>query len=101
MRRVDRFRLFRVSAPNGENQRSSASNWTVPPAAPVTHRPYRTMLDCGVQPAGRPSHRGRSEERRVGKECVSTCRSRWSSYQSQKKTENNNKKVKKVDKKKK
>src|SRR3546814_8531165 len=24
--------------------------------------------------------RGRSEERRVGKECVSTCRSRWSSY---------------------
>src|SRR3546814_16691310 len=24
--------------------------------------------------------RVRSEERRVGKECVSTCRSRWSSY---------------------
>src|SRR3546814_3638406 len=24
---------------------------------------------------------GRSEERRVGKECVSTCRSRWSPYQ--------------------
>src|SRR3546814_3246657 len=23
---------------------------------------------------------GRSEERRVGKECVSTCRSRWSTY---------------------
>src|SRR3546814_17255606 len=23
----------------------------------------------------------RSEERRVGKECVSTCRSRWSTYQ--------------------
>src|SRR3546814_3233880 len=30
-------------------------------------------------PAGyRPSRR--SEERRVGKECVSTCRSRWSPY---------------------
>src|SRR3546814_17586379 len=27
----------------------------------------------------RPS--GRSEERSVGKECVSTCRSRWSQYQ--------------------
>src|SRR3546814_9917225 len=34
-----------------------------------------------------PKHRdkrsrawGRSEERRVGKECVSTCRSRWSPY---------------------
>src|SRR3546814_4164230 len=25
-------------------------------------------------------HRVRSEERRVGKECVSTCRSRWSPY---------------------
>src|SRR3546814_17439431 len=34
------------------------------------------------------AHRGeavaRSEERRVGKECVSTCRSRWSPYHSKK-----------------
>src|SRR3546814_15917006 len=28
----------------------------------------------------------RSEERRVGKECVSTCRSRWSPYHSKKQT---------------
>src|SRR3546814_12018094 len=28
------------------------------------------------------STRARSEERRVGKECVSTCRSRWSPYHS-------------------
>src|SRR3546814_13427537 len=27
-----------------------------------------------------PAAGGRSEERRVGKECVSTCRSRWSPY---------------------
>src|SRR3546814_11332582 len=27
---------------------------------------------------------GRSEERRVGKECVSTCRSRWSPYHTKK-----------------
>src|SRR3546814_280524 len=27
-----------------------------------------------------PAAAGRSEERRVGKECVSTCRSRWSTY---------------------
>src|SRR3546814_15022006 len=27
---------------------------------------------------------GRSEESRVGKECVSTCRSRWSPYHSKK-----------------
>src|SRR3546814_21192926 len=30
--------------------------------------------------------RKRSEERRVGKECVSTCRSRWSPYHKKKKT---------------
>src|SRR3546814_18808673 len=30
-------------------------------------------------------HAWRSEERRVGKECVSTCRSRWSPYHSKKK----------------
>src|SRR3546814_11081935 len=29
--------------------------------------------------------RGRSEERRVGKECVSTCRSRWSTYHEKQK----------------
>src|SRR3546814_13774231 len=31
----------------------------------------------------------RSEERRVGKECVSTCRSRWSPYHKKKKKANN------------
>src|SRR3546814_17950275 len=30
----------------------------------------------------------RSEERRVGKECVSTCRSRWSPYTTKKKYSN-------------
>src|SRR3546814_4226505 len=30
--------------------------------------------------ATRENVSGRSEERRVGKECVSTCRSRWSPY---------------------
>src|SRR3546814_5237348 len=31
---------------------------------------------------------GRSEERRVGKECVSTCRSRWSPHHEKKKHNN-------------
>src|SRR3546814_14286013 len=31
-----------------------------------------------------PGGCARSEERRVGKECVSTCRSRWSPYHSKK-----------------
>src|SRR3546814_14826042 len=38
---------------------------------------------CKIEPA-----RTRSEERRVGKECVSTCRSRWSPYHSKKNKSN-------------
>src|SRR3546814_12149351 len=34
---------------------------------------------------GRGRKDGRSEERRVGKECVSTCRSRWSPYHEKQK----------------
>src|SRR3546814_15445237 len=37
-----------------------------------------TRLDCMLGSAG--LMRMRSEERRVGKECVSTCRYRWSQY---------------------
>src|SRR3546814_19773969 len=33
----------------------------------------------------RLAKQGRSEERRVGKECVSTCRSRWSPYNEKQK----------------
>src|SRR3546814_18514013 len=33
----------------------------------------------------------RSDERRVGKECVRTCRSRWSPYHSKKKIQNKQK----------
>src|SRR3546814_10255630 len=39
----------------------------------------RTVSDATAEPPG-VSRRNRSEERRVGKECVSTCRSRWSPY---------------------
>src|SRR3546814_14886765 len=39
-------------------------------------RPPRSMLPLLM----RTRSRRRSEERRVGKECVSTCRSRWSPY---------------------
>src|SRR3546814_13928683 len=37
----------------------------------------------------------RSEERRVGRECVSTCRSRWSPYHVQQKTIRTNSKTRK------
>src|SRR3546814_13848788 len=41
-----------------------------------------------IEPAQRrvPARHHRSAERRVGKECVSTCRSRWSPYHYKKKT---------------
>src|SRR3546814_10034195 len=38
------------------------------------------IADGGRIISGRPGCPWRSEERRVGKECVSTCRSRWSPY---------------------
>src|SRR3546814_15756471 len=51
----------------------SPARWTGnhrQPGRPPSERPLRL-------PA---TERRRSEERRVGKECVSTCRSRWSPY---------------------
>src|SRR3546814_20008795 len=43
----------------------------------------KAVIDEGI--AKKMLNPGRSEERRVGKECVSTCRSRWSPYPSKKK----------------
>src|SRR3546814_17554157 len=55
----------------------------------VTRR-RREVERCKAQAAGCPHTllADRSEERRVGKECVSTCRSRWSPYHLQKKSNN-------------
>src|SRR3546814_18031304 len=41
---------------------------------------YNGVAILSRQPLQAPSKQIRSEERRVGKECVSTCRSRWSPY---------------------
>src|SRR3546814_20429371 len=43
---------------------------------------YSTLpnWDAGWRCASLRAYKDRSEERRVGKECVSTCRSRWSPY---------------------
>src|SRR3546814_20355102 len=44
------------------------------------HQPGKFTVEC-EEVADRGRRFFRSEERRVGKECVSTCRSRWSPYQ--------------------
>src|SRR3546814_16604305 len=46
--------------------------------------PGRILLGCRINSSCRTHTR--SEERRVGKECVSTCRYRWSRYHKKKKT---------------
>src|SRR3546814_11821209 len=55
------------------NVRQHSDNWAL-----GRHR----VLDIAVAPTVGPNAftSFRSEERRVGKECVSTCRSRWSQY---------------------
>src|SRR3546814_4530425 len=73
--------LVRASACEAEQRR-------VHPAAVaqlVVHFPHQPGLVAGGvehHPDVQVAHRAalRSEERRVGKECVSTCRSRWSPY---------------------
>src|SRR3546814_19631489 len=57
---------------NGENAASGFG---------ITDKICRQLFEAGADVITG----GRSEERRVGKECVSTCRSRWSPYHSKKK----------------
>src|SRR3546814_10940214 len=47
---------------------------------PVTLRVAFKPTSSILIPVGTVTREGRSEERRVGKECVSTCRSRWWPY---------------------
>src|SRR3546814_7933505 len=65
-----------------------SSDLPTQPARPAHHR-VRTgirIFAARTNPSGHPGPDGphlatrRSEERRVGKECVRTCRSRWSPY---------------------
>src|SRR3546814_4414058 len=59
---------------------------TEPDTSAVTEKTQSTWKDWKswsshfVTKATEIKNKARSEERRVGKECVSTCRSRWSPY---------------------
>src|SRR3546814_16456802 len=65
---------------------ASASESSAAETAPATPAASQTKPAIGSTPASVASpalvngNDSRSEERRVGKECVSTCRSRWSPY---------------------
>src|SRR3546814_16696236 len=67
---------------------SEISPYLVPGQRVIVKPRERTISPIAVMAVGRNPVDGkrRSEERRVGKECVSTCRSRWSPYDSKKKT---------------
>src|SRR3546814_21061087 len=58
---------------------------TVGPGRPIGEGSADSAVQAAEGPAAegvghRERQQARSEERRVGKECVSTCRSRWSPY---------------------
>src|SRR3546814_4617536 len=55
-------------------------NLTVPLPVPITVPGIPPPPPPPPKPPVRGRPAPRSEERRVGKECVSTCRSRWSPY---------------------
>src|SRR3546814_13427984 len=95
--RRDRLALGPQSDQRDEHQRRTAdqppaqrANPGHIPAATGRRRGFRGRLVVVrvTRHAARNSSsvRCRSEERRVGKECVSTCRSRWSPYHEKKKT---------------
>src|SRR3546814_2168671 len=58
-----------------EGMRGRAEERVTVELGPRSEQDIRTALEREVD-----ADRWRSEERRVGKECVSTCRSRWSPY---------------------
>src|SRR3546814_19586833 len=60
-----------------EKQKHNDAAFTLHQAA---ERAYTCFLLVRSQYVPRSHNLKRSEERRVGKECVSTCRSRWSPY---------------------
>src|SRR3546814_21000392 len=77
---------FGLCVPNGQGYADSADGHR----AATGYALYRGYAqETGPPLSQKAVHldhgRGRSEERRVGKECVSTCRSRWSPYHSTKK----------------
>src|SRR3546814_11643196 len=75
---VDLARCLRIPDTQVGKRHSRTPN----PGLDGTRATVASATAFGQHQCGTPS---RSEERRVGKECGSTCRSRWSPYHSKKK----------------
>src|SRR3546814_9874176 len=103
--RIARLREARQRHGHGYDRLNNPSNERLPLTASIIPHVGRRAFLIGasafVLDAAAPAFAAvragrvvcRSEERRVGKECVSTCRSRWSPYHSKKKSRNNNQKT--------
>src|SRR3546814_16628513 len=81
----------RASAPPAANHKASSprSPSVVPPSTTQPAKPnHSRRYATPVQRPARARARTRSEERRVGEECVSTCKSRWLPYHEKKKHTN-------------
>src|SRR3546814_14592716 len=84
------FGLFSAVTPRpaGDQRWENGVIWeplTCGPASGIGEVDCVTQTASGLpktfpEPGGTDDATARSEERRVGKECVSTCRSRWSPY---------------------
>src|SRR3546814_1849973 len=64
--------------------RLDAAAFAAAPSISIDYAVMEKTDHAAVVPAEMGWTDVRSEERRVGKECVSTCRSRWSPYHSKK-----------------
>src|SRR3546814_6870268 len=69
---------MRISDWSSDVCSSDLSTWAVADSTIWRSRSVAISLSPLAPDTGSPL--ARSEERRVGKECVSTCRSRWSPY---------------------
>src|SRR3546814_5072257 len=75
---------MRISDWSSDVCSSDLGGWSARRGSPggtsARSRPWRRASHRSPGRRRRPRIPFRSEERRVGKECVSTCRSRWSPY---------------------
>src|SRR3546814_10581244 len=89
LRQVERARVQRIkpcAPPHQKQHNDSHTHQTIniKTSTPINRAPQylHARARCGAWcPRSANPSRTRSEERRVGKECVSTCRSRWSTDQ--------------------